>query len=147
MSSSHTTADSCLTELIGERFTRAWSILYCNIGRARLSSLVALLLLAVLPVEGVGVDLCPCFLIFEVPCPACGLTRSVTALLHGQLGMSFAMHPLGSVALIFLVVCAITNRPDRLALRVRIPRRENTLNITTWLIASAALFLWLRQVV
>ena len=33
--------------------------------------------------------------LFNVPCPGCGLTRSVEAIWHGHLLLSFRYHPLG----------------------------------------------------
>jgi len=39
----------------------------------------------------------PCLfkLTFHIPCPGCGMTRSLTALWHGDLLLSFRYHPLG----------------------------------------------------
>jgi hypothetical protein len=39
--------------------------------------------------------LCPSRLLFGVGCPGCGMTRSLTHLLHGRLRESFATHRLG----------------------------------------------------
>ncbi|MFQ5709630.1 MAG: DUF2752 domain-containing protein [bacterium] len=54
--------------------------------------------------------LCPFFLLFNLPCPACGLTRSMSSLLHLQIGKSLHFHPLGGLVLFFLIWCAVTNR-------------------------------------
>ena len=45
--------------------------------------------------EQLGLPPCPSVLLFDRPCPACGLTTSWTALIHGDLGASLAAHPLG----------------------------------------------------
>ena len=39
---------------------------------------------------------CPFKLLFHLPCPGCGLTRSLAALWHGDLLVSFRYHPLGA---------------------------------------------------
>lgn len=49
-----------------------------------------------------------------VPCPGCGLTRSVLALLRGHVWESVLLHPFGPVALLALAVCLGTSlMPDR----------------------------------
>ena len=45
--------------------------------------------------EQLGLPPCPSVLLFNRPCPACGLTTSWTALMHGDLSASLAAHPLG----------------------------------------------------
>jgi hypothetical protein len=75
------------------------------------SSIIAWLILAfamALPPRGVGVPICPSKLATGVPCPGCGLTRSVTCLAHGDLWSSWSYHPFGiavfALALWFAVV-------------------------------------------
>lgn len=46
--------------------------------------------------------LCPLQLAGFVDCPGCGLGRSMILLLHGRIGDSMDMHPLGMPALIIL---------------------------------------------
>jgi len=63
-------------------------------------ALLAALLLGLsilLPVDGLGVDLCPFYSLTHLPCPGCGLTRSVTHLGHLQLHEAIALHPFGPV--------------------------------------------------
>ena len=40
------------------------------------------------------VPFCPLASLLGIPCPGCGLTRATLALLHGQLGAAYALHPL-----------------------------------------------------
>ena len=48
-----------------------------------------------LPSDGAGVVLCMFKRVFSLPCPGCGLTRSVSSILHGDLLKSWGYHPLG----------------------------------------------------
>ena len=58
-----------------------------------------------------GPPLCPFRLLTGLPCPGCGLTRSLVCLLHGDLAMSLAFHPLGPpVALALLVLVLAEGR-------------------------------------
>lgn len=47
--------------------------------------------------QQLGLPPCPSALLFDRPCPGCGLTTSWTALLHGQWSVAFAAHPLGPI--------------------------------------------------
>ena len=40
--------------------------------------------------------------LFGVPCPGCGLTRCLSALLHGDVAGAFRVHPAGPVFLLYL---------------------------------------------
>jgi hypothetical protein len=60
--------------------------------------LAALLVALVMPSEGFGVSLCGLYQTLGLPCPACGMTRSVSCFLHGKWGLSWAFHPLGWLA-------------------------------------------------
>jgi hypothetical protein len=42
-----------------------------------------------------GLPPCPSVLLFNRPCPGCGLTTSFTAFLHGDFAFAFKAHPLG----------------------------------------------------
>jgi hypothetical protein len=50
----------------------------------------------------------------SVPCPACGLTRSIVFLVHGRLAESLAIHPLGA-PMLALIVAQVPYRLWRLA--------------------------------
>lgn len=45
--------------------------------------------------QRLGIPPCPSVLLFDRPCPGCGLTTSWTAFLHGNLALSFHAHALG----------------------------------------------------
>jgi hypothetical protein len=47
--------------------------------------------------QQLGLPPCPSVLIFDRPCPGCGLTTSWTAMVHGQVGLAFRAHSLGPV--------------------------------------------------
>jgi hypothetical protein len=41
------------------------------------------------------------------PCPTCGLTTSLAAMAHGNVGLAFRAHPFGVAAFILVVVAAL----------------------------------------
>jgi hypothetical protein len=66
------------------------------------AALGAALVLPLVPFE--AGPLCPLRTITGVPCPFCGMTRSVTAAVHGDLARSLVLNPGG----ILIVVLAVT---------------------------------------
>ncbi|MDV3310092.1 MAG: DUF2752 domain-containing protein [Cyclobacteriaceae bacterium] len=54
------------------------------------------------PYSGEHFALCPLYLAGFDFCPGCGLGRSISYLLHGDIAHSLSMHPLGLFALIVL---------------------------------------------
>ena len=67
---------------------------------------------------------------FGVPCPACGLTRSVLLTLHGHLGAAFEVNPGGPLVLLgvallaaLLLALALVRRPRAAADSDRLVRR------------------------
>jgi len=77
---------------------------------------VAFALIAAIVIPDGAVDhapvLCPFRLMTGRPCPACGLTRSWIALMHGNLRESIAFHPLGPLTVMaaILVVLGVHQR-------------------------------------
>ncbi len=53
-----------------------------------------------------GLPPCPSVLLFDRPCPGCGLTTSWTALLHGDFALAFHAHPLGPLVYLCFTVTA-----------------------------------------
>jgi hypothetical protein len=68
----------------------------------RILALAAILVLLLIPTSGFELIICPMQHFFSLPCPACGMTRSMSALLEFEIWQSFRFHPLG-----FLVISAI----------------------------------------
>jgi hypothetical protein len=44
-----------------------------------------------------GPPFCPTALIFDIPCPGCGLTRATVAMLRGEMGAALHLHPLAPI--------------------------------------------------
>jgi len=103
-----------------------------------------------------GPPLCPFRLLTGLPCPGCGLSRSLVSLLHGDLAAAVFFHPLGPVAAGVLLALAIielrrawqaanhgVNRPsppfDRL------PGGARALDPLAWLGVAAVLVVWLLR--
>ncbi len=80
----------------------------------RLPAFLGLLFLSVMPSNGFGISACLFKSIFDIPCPACGLTRSMSSFLNFDLTLSLIYHPLGIMVLFYLIVTLFTNQPDYL---------------------------------
>jgi len=48
------------------------------------------------PAHGMGVPLCPSRFVTGIDCPGCGLTRSVSCAVRGELSSSWGYHPFGT---------------------------------------------------
>lgn len=85
-------------------------IVFDRTQRLRRNALAALLLLVMLPSHGLGIEICPFHIVTGVICPACGLSRSISSLLHGAWWQSLQYHPLGILVTAWLVSLVVTNR-------------------------------------
>ena len=47
-------------------------------------------------------DLCPIRALTHIPCPGCGISRSLVCTAHGELTRAFILHPLGPVFFVIL---------------------------------------------
>ena len=61
-------------------------------------ALIGLVLAFLLPADGLGVDLCWFYSATGLPCPGCGLTRSVTNIAHFEPAMAWRYNPFGFAA-------------------------------------------------
>lgn len=57
--------------------------------------------------QKLGFPPCPSVMLFDRPCPGCGLTTSWTSLLHGNFGLAFAAHPLGPLLYLLFTLSAL----------------------------------------
>jgi hypothetical protein len=54
---------------------------------------------ALMPPDGLGVELCPCLRLTRAPCPACGMTRCGSCLARGEVRRGLRYHPLGAAVI------------------------------------------------
>jgi len=71
---------------------------------------------------------CPLRTLTGVPCPLCGMTTSVEATLHGQVGRALAANPFGIVAVAVVVFLLV--------------RRPATIRLSLPLVAAASALMW-----
>lgn len=83
-----------------------------------------------LPVE--VVPPCPLRTLTGIPCPLCGMTRGVTAAVHGNIGHALFLNPGSIAAVIFAVVLLVAWRTERVTVRV-------------WMIIAVLGLLWSWQ--
>jgi hypothetical protein len=60
---------------------------------------VFLLVVVLMPADGLGVELCLCRRFTGAPCPACGMTRSGAQLVRGHLLGAVRYHPFGPLVI------------------------------------------------
>lgn len=86
--------------------------------------------------QQLGLPPCPTVLLFNRPCPGCGLTTSWTATMHGQLGLAFRAHPLGPIAYLLFTASAWVSIWAYANVR-RVRTESRALN---WLVGTFAIF-------
>lgn|GEM_PF-2421368 len=80
---------------------------------------VALAVAAVLPRNGTGISLCTFYRVTQLPCPGCGMTRSLIAFAHCRFHESYLFHPFGiPLGLGCAVVASAVFWPERARRRV-----------------------------
>jgi hypothetical protein len=75
---------------------------------AALGAVGLVLLAAALPSQGAGIQICFFRYLTGLPCPGCGLTRSLSCILHGDFARGYEYHPFGYVLLPLFVLVAST---------------------------------------
>lgn len=81
----------------------------------------------ILPVE--VVPPCPLRTLTGVPCPLCGMTRGVTAAVHGQIGHALFLNP-GSVAAVIVAIVLLFSW------------RTRSVTVRVWMIVAVLALLW-----
>ncbi len=87
----------------------------------------ALILTFVMPPDGLPVTLCWFHNVTGLPCPGCGLTRSLASVSHGHLGEAFRYHPFGPLIYamaVGLTAAALAGEARRARLRAWLERRR-----------------------
>ncbi len=93
-------------------------------------AIVALVLSFFLPNDGIGVTICWFKRYFELPCPGCGLTRSVTCISHLEFGKAWDYHPFGPLIYALFVANAVllwVSKEKREDLKYRMSRNDRWL--------------------
>jgi hypothetical protein len=88
-----------------------------------------------LPTDGGGFTICWFDNLFDLPCPGCGLGRSITNMTHLDPGAAFDYHPWGIPLYFLIVVLAVSNFfPQRWldAMRAWMVTRENRARWFYW---------------
>ncbi len=67
--------------------------------------------------------LCPTLRWLHIPCPGCGITRSVVATAHGDFATAFSFHPLGPVVFGWIVGAVLVRVPVVRRAMPTVPRR------------------------
>jgi hypothetical protein len=84
------------------------------------------LVMALMPPEGLGIELCASQRLLNAPCPACGVTRCGSNLARGHFVRAMQLHPLGPVVVPVIAglgVIALLPRRWREGLRAALMRR------------------------
>ena len=98
-------------------------------------ALACLIASFLLPIDGGGFTVCWFYNLFDLPCPGCGLGRSVTNMSHLDVVAAFGYHPWGVPIYALIVVLAASNFfPQRWrdAMRTGMIQREPRLQWFYW---------------
>ena len=82
-------------------------------------ALVVLVGSFVMPLSGLGVDLCPIHRATHLPCPGCGMTRAIAMISQGEFGLALGANPFVIFAWpVLLVLAVLAVMPGPLVTRV-----------------------------
>ncbi|MBN1516160.1 DUF2752 domain-containing protein [Candidatus Sumerlaeota bacterium] len=70
-------------------------------------AILGIVVALIMPDRGIGPSLCGMYRIYGVPCPGCGMTRSVSCFFHLHFHESFLYNPFGLLFSIGLLLVAI----------------------------------------
>jgi hypothetical protein len=91
---------------------------------------------------------CPSKMLTGVPCPVCGITRSVANVVRGRIVEGFRYHPLGPF-LVFMVLISIPVSiwvlvtPDIVDTESMREQNKNLSKIITWIIIALIVIAWM----
>ncbi len=105
---------------------------------------VGLIIAVVHPPHGLGMPICWGRLATGLPCPGCGLTRSLSCAVRGMFQESFAYHPFGVLVLVFFMLAAVVSvlsKPRRRWLARFMERRSQLAGrLYSWLVGAFVAF-------
>jgi hypothetical protein len=88
--------------------------------------------------------ICPFKAAFGIPCPGCGMSTSISCLLHGDWQSAFATHAFGPIfflGLVFFLGVSILPEAARKAVVQQVAKIEKRTGITTFLMITL-MFYW-----
>lgn len=113
------------------------------IGRpVAIAGLIIIALAWIHPAHGTGYTICMTQLTTHLPCPGCGMTRSVSCAVRGDVASSVSYHPFGIVLLAVLASAIVVHAlPPRLRRRLwRLALRHVTI-IRRGYLSAVAIFI------
>jgi hypothetical protein len=99
-------------------------------------------------VGDISTPYCPSKMLTGVPCPVCGITRSVANVVRGRIVEGFRFHPLGPF-LVFMVMISIPVSiwvlltPDIVETEFQREHNRHLSKIITWLTIALIILAWL----
>lgn len=90
-------------------------------------------------------SICPFWNLTGLPCPGCGMTRALSALLHGDLRAAALFHPLSSLMMLALLVLVAAGFSTRLSFFLQSHGRQ--LRRIVWLSVAVLLVFGLLRLV
>ncbi|MCS7209841.1 MAG: DUF2752 domain-containing protein [Fimbriimonadales bacterium] len=99
--------------------------------------------------QQLGLPPCTIFYLTGRPCPSCGLTTSVSAIMHGQLALAWRANPIGFLIVAATLGVALNSLTGLLCGRVvRVePNRLSLILVvllTVWLLHGTMRFFWFK---
>ncbi len=86
---------------------------------------------------------CPFKAAFGIPCPGCGMSTSVSSLLHGDIQGAFTIHafaPIFFMALVFVLGVSILPQPIRASIIEKVANVEKRTGVTIFLMVGLMLY-------
>jgi hypothetical protein len=113
-------------------------------------ALCALVVSALMPTEGLGIDLCFFYEYTDLPCPGCGLTRSVTNVSHGNFAQAWGYNPFGYAfwaSFALMAPCLVLPRRALDGIQRTVSPFAAWIHRSTWIILGGLLVFGLARLV
>jgi hypothetical protein len=103
---------------------------------------ITLAIAAIHPPHETGISICWMHSTTGIPCPGCGMIRSVSCAAHGLWERSVAYHPFGVPALAmfaFIAAASILPRSMKAPLENQLRQRARPINVLLWIAVGSFL--------